>query len=73
MTGEDFERCDALLIRAEARAHLMDLNSAVYPHCKKSWQDKYHKALHQAAYPPEESAELSTEMLAALLGGRVGG
>lgn len=69
---EEFDMVYKVARQEEARAQLMALNAAAYPHAKESYREKLHRSIHRIAYPQEEAPVVSMEQLAHVLasGGR---
>jgi hypothetical protein len=72
MDADDFHMCEQMLPRLEAKAQLLSIAAAGYPHSKKAWQDRYHRSMTDLARPTPESTgpELSLGDLARTLGRR---
>jgi hypothetical protein len=75
MSVDDFHSAEILIPRFEARDQLIAISCATYPHSKKNWQDKHHRALRDQCMAdvvdrPSGAPVLSTSDLASIMAGR---
>jgi hypothetical protein len=71
MPADDFNMAEQMIPRFEARDQLVRIAASAYPHSKKSWQDKYHRSMHDSAKGPSHENDGPVLSLGELVG-RIG-